>query len=277
MRHARTPTLPELQAFVAAARTGSAREGAEVMGVTPSAVSRALASLEARLGVRLFDRVRQRLVISDAGRAFLAEAGRILDDLDHAALGVMSFGGHRDVLRLACLPTFATGWLIPRLGALTEATIDLSATLKPLDFEQDPRDAVILRAPAPAHLSSLVLAEEWLVAVAAPGLGPGLPHLQQATRPELWLDWMRAGGGDPHAMLRGPRFEQFGMVLAAARAGMGAALVPEILVEADLAEGRLVRLDDRRMQGPHPYRLIWPARTERLAAFAAFRACLGLA
>jgi DNA-binding MarR family transcriptional regulator len=77
MRRAYTPTLPELQAFAQAARTGSATRAAQALGLTQSAVSRSLATLEDRLGVRLFHRLRQRLTLSDAGRALLPDAERM--------------------------------------------------------------------------------------------------------------------------------------------------------------------------------------------------------
>lgn len=287
MRHAYTPSLPELQAFVQAARTGTATRAGAALGLTQSAISRALNSLEARLGVALFHRIRQRLVLSDAGRALLPEAERMLADLDRAALTVMSFGGHRDVLRLAVLPTFAALWLIPRLSGFAtlapEVTFDMTATLSPLDFERDPRDVAIIRAHPPLRGATVdVLAEERLVVVAAPALLPAgrvledaalanLPLLQQATRPNLWLDWFLNAGLDPITILRGARFEQFGMVLAAARAGLGLALVPEMFVKADLASGALRLASVRSMASDTPYVLTYPDRSMDIAAFRTFR------
>ncbi|WP_126975699.1 LysR substrate-binding domain-containing protein [Frigidibacter oleivorans] len=290
MRRSWTPTLPELQAFAACAETGSATRAATRLGLTQSAVSRALAGLEARLGARLFLRVRQRLLLSDAGRALLPEAQRILAGLDAAAMTVMAFGGRPEVLRIAALPTFATEWLVPRLprfaAAAPDVAVDLSATLDAVDFGALPLDLAILRADVPAGAAgdggSLRLCEERLVAVAAPALLPGgrpladaalvaLPLLQQATRPDLWLHWFRDAGIDPIATLRGPRFEQFGMVLAAARAGLGVALVPDILAAGDLRRGALRRASDRTMAGPLPYALVWPARSAARDSVRRFR------
>ena len=275
-RRAYTPTMPELEAFVQAAQTASATRAAAALGVTQSAISRALSSLEARLGVALFHRMRQRLVLSDAGRAFLPEAARLLADLDRAALTVMSFGGHRDVLRIAALPTFAAMWLIPRLGGFAGhapgVTVDVTATLSPLDFETDPRDLAILRAKPPYRGGEAdILADERLVVVAAPALLSGGRALEDAARPNLWLDWFLTAGLDPITILRGARFEQFGMVLAAARAGLGLALVPEPFVAEDLAAGRLCLASSRAMISDTPYVLTYPARSRDLPAFRAFR------
>lgn len=287
MRHAYTPTLPELQAFVQAARTGTATRAGAALGLTQSAISRALTTLEARLGVALFHRIRQRLVLSDAGRALLPEAEQMLADLDRAALTVMSFGGHRAVLRLAVLPTYAALSLIPRLSGFAEiapeVTFDMTATLTPLDFERDPRDVAIIRAQGPLRGAIMdVLAEERLVVVAAPAVLPKaglledtdlaqLPLLQQATRPNLWLDWFLNAGLDPITILRGARFEQFGMVLAAARAGLGLALVPEIFVAPDLASGALCLASARSMTSDTPYALTYPQRSLGIGAFRQFR------
>jgi LysR family transcriptional regulator, glycine cleavage system transcriptional activator len=288
MRHAYTPTLAELEAFSACARTGSATRAALALNLTQSAISRSLGALEARLGVRLFHRVRQRLILSDAGRAMLRDAERILADLDHTALTVMSFGGHRDVLRIAALPTFGAVWLIPRLARFAaqapQVTFDMSATLSPVDFERDPRDMAVLRGlPAARGARVQTLCEERLVVVAGPGLMQGqvaalddadlsrLPLLQQATRPNLWLDWFLDAGLDPITILRGARFEQFGMVLAAARANLGVALVPEVLVQADLASGSLCLASRRSMVSATPYVMTYPERSEEIEGFRRFR------
>jgi LysR family transcriptional regulator, glycine cleavage system transcriptional activator len=277
MRRSWTPTLPELQAFAAAARTGSATGAGAALNLTQSAISRAIGTLEARLGTRLFRRERQRLILSDAGRAFLPEAEAILSRLDAAALQVMAFGGDPALLRGVCLPSFATAWLIPRLARFRAAhpgiTFDIAASLGPPDLRA--HDFAILRGEPPAGAESLVVCAEVLVAVVAPALAgaivadgmAGLPLLQQATRPDLWPRWF--GAAAPR--LQGPRFEQFGMVLAAARAGLGVALVPEVLAAADLASGVLVMASDRRLATDTPYRLAWSPRGTDTPAFAALR------
>ncbi len=288
MKRSFTPTLSELQAFGTCAECGSVTEAARRLGLTQSAVSRSLASLEARLGVALFHRVRKRLVISDAGRAMLRDTARILADLNAAALTVMAFGDKAQVLRLAVLPTFGTSWLIPRLADFHRRSpglsIDLAARLDPVDFEREPFDAAIQRTELAGPGTDVVpLREETLVAVAAPSLLPDgglplsdtaiarMPLLQQSTRPDLWLEWFRDAGLDPITILRGARFEHFGMVLAAARCGLGVALVPKILASSDLAEGRLCCVSTRELPGRSRYALIYPARSRASPALALFR------
>jgi len=287
MRPSYLPTIAELQAFDALVRHATTHRAAEALNLTQSAVSRSLSTLEARLGVTLFHRVRRRLVLSDAGRALLREARGVLAGAEAAAMTVMAFGGHRDVLRLAVLPTFGALWLVPRLTAFRDrapgVTLDIATRLHAVDFEAEPFDAAIARGPQrAAGATAEPLMDERLVVVAAPALLPGgaplgdadlarLPLLQQSTRPDLWLDWFRDAGLDPRTILRGPRFEQFAMVIEAARAGLGAALVPEVLAAPSLAAGALRPASARTLPGAAPYVLVHPPQSAGLTAFAAFR------
>jgi LysR family glycine cleavage system transcriptional activator len=285
MRHAYTPSIPELEAFCACARAGTTIQAAEQLGRTQSAVSRSIAGLEAKLGVALFVRARQRLTLSDAGRALLREAGPLLDRLDDAAMTVMAFGGQSRVLRIAVLPTFGRLWLIPRLRAfqasMPDISIDMAARLAPVSFDTDPFDLAIQRthhrATGAHHIHLL---DEELAVLAAPSLVRGplrtedvlrLPLLQQSTRPTLWPDWCRAMGLDPRHALRGARFDHFDMVLDAAVAGLGVALVPEILARAALARGELIRALPGYFATGQAYTLIYPDRSADLPHFARFR------
>lgn len=287
MRDAYMPTISELHAFVACARTNSTTRAADELHLTQSAVSRSLGTLEEKLGVLLFHRIKQRLVLSDAGHALRREAEKVLSDLNQAAVAAMAFGGHSEVLRLAVLPTFASRWLVPRLrqfrSLMPNVTFDIVSRLDPIDFDSAPFDAAIQRSDLrPASAEILPLMEERLVVVATPellaGKGTlsdvqlaGLPLLQQTTRPSLWLDWFREAGNDPRAILRGPRFEHFDMIISAAVSGLGVALVPEVLVEPELAAGLLVAASERRLIVSTPYSLIYPSRSLEITGFAAFR------
>ncbi|WP_134725566.1 LysR substrate-binding domain-containing protein [Paracoccus luteus] len=274
-----TPSVQELRAFVLCARLGSASRAAGALNLTQSAVSRSIRTLEDRLGVTLFQRIRQRLVLSDAGRAMLRDADQILASLDRSTQMIMAFGGSRQVLRLAVLPTFAAMWLIPRLGDFAArhpgVSLDLTSALLPVDFDDSPFDAAIQRAEmARTGAVAMPIMSEKLIVVAAPHLHvtgdlTGVPLIQQATRPHLWADWLAAAGLSVEA-IRGPRFEHFEMVIAAARAGLGAAVLPDIFAQSDLRRGTLVQASPTALPGASPYALIHPAREPggTLAAFA---------
>ena len=80
----RLPPLNALKAFEAAARSENLTRAAEELGVTQGAVSQQVKALEATLGIKLFVRERQRLVITEAGREYLAV---VRDALDRIAVG----------------------------------------------------------------------------------------------------------------------------------------------------------------------------------------------
>lgn len=283
-----TPSVQELRALVLTADFGKVSEAAQAMNLTQSAVSRSVATLEQRLGVRLFRRARQRMILTDAGRAMVRDARDILERLDSAARMVMAFGGGSEVLRLAALPTFATTWLIPKLPAFArahpEVAIDLSEALGPVDFDNSPHDAAIQRIGLARPGTELMhLCAERLIVVAAPGLfgtDPGpedllrFPLIQLATRPELWSEWLAAAGADPVIPLRGPRFEHFDMVIAAAQAGMGVALLPDIFAAPALAQGTLAQLCGSITLQLSDYVLIRPAGRAPSASLALFCAWL---
>jgi len=286
MRRSYTPTIAELEAFCACARYGTTIRAAHHLGLTQSSVSRSIGILEDRLGVTLFQRIRQRLALSDAGRLFERDAQDILATLEEASLKVMAFGGQSEVLSLAVLPTFANRWLIPRLGRFRavapSVTVDITSRLDTVDLDAEPFDAVLQRGPVtPDTPGILHLMDERLIVVASPKLLGGsrslddrqlaaLPLLQQATRPTLWLEWFEAAGLDPRTILRGARFEQFSMVLEAASAGLGVALVPEFSAAREIASGALVNASPNTIVGEFPYRLAYRPGSETHAGLRDF-------
>jgi len=124
---------------------------------------------------------------------------------------------------------------------------------------------------------------EVVVPVAAPSLlaGPsrlGRPEdverftlLQHVTRPQAWQEWLRACGVENLDGRAGPRFEQFHMVIQAAIAGVGLALLPQFLIQEELASGRLVVAIDRPVTSEYAYYLVYPERKADILRVAVFR------
>lgn len=86
------------------------------LNLTQSAVSRQILQLEELLDVALFERVRQRVMITDAGKLYLSSVKGVLIDLRTSTSQVMACGGTTNLPNPAVLPTFATRWLMPRLA-----------------------------------------------------------------------------------------------------------------------------------------------------------------
>src|SRR6267378_2829141 len=140
------PPLNALKAFEAAARSESFTRAAEELCVTQGAVSHQVKSLEDTLGIKLFNRERQRLVINDAGREYL---NVVRDALDRIAAGTERVLQRQNsgVLTVSTSPDFAAKWLVNRLGRFSEAYpgIDLrvSATMHHVDFAREEVDLAV--------------------------------------------------------------------------------------------------------------------------------------
>ena len=112
--------LRELTAFVRAGETGSFSRVARELGVSQPSISRMVASLEARLGVKLLLRTTRHVAPTDAGRVFLERARQILGDLDEAENAARGADSLRGTLRVALSGAFGIREVIPRLPGFAE-------------------------------------------------------------------------------------------------------------------------------------------------------------
>src|SRR5258708_30700191 len=168
------PPLNALKAFEAAARSESFTRAAEELCVTQGAVSHQVKSLEATIGIKLFRRERQRLIITEAGREYLIV---IRDALDRIAAGTERVVQRQNsgVLTISTSPDFAAKWLVNRLGrfAETHPGIDLriSATVHHIDFAHEDVDVAIRHGDGDlAGLDLVRLCSERLFPVCSPTL-----------------------------------------------------------------------------------------------------------
>ncbi|HEY8669654.1 MAG TPA: transcriptional regulator GcvA, partial [Terriglobales bacterium] len=142
----RLPPLNGLKAFEAAARSESFTRAAEELNVTQGAVSHQVKALEDTLGLKLFHRERQRLILTEAGRDYLTV---IRDALDQIAVGTERLLQRQEsgALTVSTSPDFAAKWLVNRLSHFAEKypVVDLrvSATTHYIDFARDDVDIAI--------------------------------------------------------------------------------------------------------------------------------------
>src|ERR1700681_4532805 len=142
----RLPALNALKAFEAAARHESFTRAAEELCVTQGAVSHQVKALEEEIGVKLFNRERQRLVITQAGREYLAV---IRDALDRIALGTERLVQRQNsgALTVSTSPDFAAKWLVNRLWRFAEAHSDINlkiaAQMHHVDFAREDVDLAV--------------------------------------------------------------------------------------------------------------------------------------
>ena len=212
------PDLGRLQAFESAARHGSVTQAGRELNLTQSTVSRQIRELEAQLGITLFERVRQRVVLSEAGRKFLPDARKLLEQGEAAMLRAMA-GSKAALLRLATLPTFGSRWLVPRLPCFLQAhrgvALDIASRSAPFALEDQGFDAAIhYGQPIWANATCRYICQEVIVPVASPALVEAepprtpddltrLPLLHLATRPKAWVDWFRQAGVERRRPSRG--------------------------------------------------------------------------
>ncbi|MEW9805555.1 LysR substrate-binding domain-containing protein [Mesorhizobium marinum] len=281
------PDLGKLQAFESAARHGSVTQAGRELSLTQSTVSRQIGELERQLGVLLFERVRQRVVLSEAGRKFLPDARKLLQQGEAAMLRAMA-GSKASLLRLATLPTFGARWLTPRLpgflAAHPQVVLDIASRSEPFDLEEQGFDAAIhYGQPVWANATCRYVCQEVIVPVASPVLAghaepqtaetlAQLPLLHLATRPKAWSDWFALAGVETTASYQGHRFDQFAMVIEAASAGLGVALLPLYLIEQELQGGQLRVVVDRPLPTENGYHFVMPnGKLDQPAANALYR------
>jgi LysR family glycine cleavage system transcriptional activator len=279
------PPLNALKAFEAAARHESFTRAAEELCVTQGAVSHQVKALEAELGVKLFNRERQRLVITEAGRSYLEV---VRDALDRIAAGTERLLQRQTAgsLTVSTSPNFASKWLVHRLGRFAQAhpSIDLriSASLHHVDFAREDVDLAIRHGDGQApglHVARLCVEE--LAPVCSPKLRRrgGLREPSDLTHYTLlhvndrndWQKWIAAAGAPNVDVSRGPVLNQASMALDAAIDGQGIALARTALAAWDLIAGRLVRPFKLALPLPYAYWIVCPKVTSKLPKIVAFR------
>lgn len=253
----RSPSLVELHAFLAVARTGSFRRAAEELFVTQAAVSRAVLRLEEQLGIDVLERSGAGVRLTTAGSELRRRTEKHVLALEEAALQVRRTA-ERMQLRLSVVPSLGTLWLLPRLEDFRARHPDVEIEFRQYHredhFQRDDVDLWIVLKPRPRQqwprqVAARYLVGREIVAVCTPELAKGMgvpadvldaPRLYHSSYRENWTLWAQAAGVPLPERWRGTGFDLALNLIEAARAGMGVAVVQKCMVEADLASGRLV-------------------------------------
>ena len=252
----RLPPLNALKAFEAAARHESFTRAAEELSVTQGAVSHQVKALEQVLGLKLFNRERQRLVITEAGRDYF---NVVRDAFDRIAVGTEQLLQRQNagVLTVSTSPDFAAKWLVHRLGHFIEKhpEIDLrvSASLHHVDFAREEVDLAVRHGDGDwPGLDAVLLSTEQVFPVCSPKLLAGrrgpvklndllkYPLIHTGDR-SMWMRWLEAAGISGKAAIHGPVMNRDAITLDAAINGQGIALTRTTLAAWDLINGRLTR------------------------------------
>lgn len=281
------PSLVALEVFEACARYASFTRAAEELGITQSAVSRQVAQLEDFLGIRLFERVRRRVLITSAGKSYAEKIRVILRQAERATEEITAAETGR-VLHISSYATFASKWLAPRLHLFSKRHPDIAYQVtvlthhRALSSPDSDVDVAIHYGEAswPNALLDLLMYER-IVPVCSPDYAAlhrieEPPDLARATclhqsRADAWPDMLSSLGLQTISPLRGPKFDQYAMVIEAALTGLGVAAIPTFLIEKHLAAGELLQPFDVSVRSRHAYYLVYPEAKRNWKSIKAFR------
>lgn len=272
----RYPPLNALRMFESAARHLNFRVASEELCVTQGAVAQQVRALEDALGVKLFDRLPRTLALTEAGQRYLKPVQRALSMIAEATQDLKP---QKTVITISVTHSFATKWLIPRLGRFSEANPDVEvqvlATNNLANFQSDSVDIAVrqMKPPFGAGLQGDLLFPVKLFAVCSPSLmaaGKPLRTVQDLPQHVLLHDahgmWPvfleHAGVRTDTTTLKSVKFSYASLAIDAAVAGQGIALASEPLIKDDLASGRLCSPFDVNLADGLGFYLVYP-RTPR--------------
>ena len=247
------PSFRALEAFEVVSRHLSVSVAAAELGVTQSAISHQIRLLSHLVGERLVQKQGRGIVLTAAGERLARKLQPAFADIARSVSEAI--GGKRDIVRLAVCSAFGPGWLIPRLSGFYESQpgFDLQLCM----YARDPEltdtvaDAFVTTLPAEKGFHAFLLWPERLVPVVVTTVARAAPalittDLEPGRIGNDWKAHASLSGRDSPVSPDGRWLfaSHYLIALEMVRAGLGAALVPDFLVAADLASGRLALVDD---------------------------------
>lgn len=288
MTMATLPSLRGLQAFEAAARTGSFAAAAEELSISAAAVSQLIRTVEDQMGRKLFHRINRRVVLTEAGVEMLPRLSMAFREISSVARDV---GGDafRPRLVVSVPPSMAMGWLSERIVSFIAshgaADISLRGDDDPVPFDPELIDIRLSYGPHYREHPTEEIVRDAVYPVCAPTLAgatgseslAGLPLIHTDWGPTgasfpSWRNWFAAAGSEPgRAAQRGLSANSSRAALDLAISGLGVALAQGIYCAQALEDGRLVRAAAQSLKLRQPYCLTIPERSARRDIVSAFR------
>jgi LysR family glycine cleavage system transcriptional activator len=279
------PPLSTLKAFQVAAATLSFTETATRLFVTQAAISHQIKSLEAFLGKKLFERGNRSLKLTEAGRQYLPFVEKMFDILAQGTENLMQ-SDTLPILTVSVMPSFATRWLVPRLGLFIKAYPDIEFRLAPsralTNFYRDNVDIAIRHGGGKyPGLASIHMLDEQIYPVCSPKLLKGSNRLKSPA--DLvkhvllhdeghgnWRTWLIEADARQVDASKGPVYTDSSMAVQSAIEGDGVALARSQLVKDDIARGLLVRPFNISQPSKFAYYIVYPMDKPVTAQMDAF-------
>lgn len=286
----RSPSLPELHAFVAVVETGSFSRAALRLSVTQGAISRSVLRLEARVGVALLERNAGGVTPTDMGRSYYTQVQPALCALEVAVPEKRKPAGQS--LRVSAIYSLNKGWLVPRLPSLYAQHPDLQLVFKPYSrddsFTRDDVDCWLVARTSlasrwPRHVRATYIVGREIVPICHPSVAErvrapsdllAFPMLHHVNYPGNWALWFNAQGIRTSALRLGAGFDLAGGLIEAVAANLGVAVVQRCLIERELSERRVVIPIPLSASTGRGYFLCVPRTQEDQTAVQAFRSWL---
>ncbi|MEM7444768.1 MAG: LysR substrate-binding domain-containing protein [Pseudomonadota bacterium] len=278
------PPLNSIRAFEVAAQHLNFTRAADELGVTQSAVSKQISILEDYIGAKLFERLPGGLGLTLEGRTLKESISPAFAMLTDAFARFSRRPPRSTVVRLATVASFAGQFLVPRLDAFAEALPDVSLEIltsdRVVDFEREEIDfSVRYGAGDWDGLVSSELVPGELAPVCAPDFleahsGEGLAETVGSARririysSDEWRAWQEIEGVSLPEDQQPVIMEHFMVAAQAVLSGQGLALVPAILIQDELATGRLVQFSPTPVPWPDTFHIAHPPNAERRAIVA---------
>jgi LysR family glycine cleavage system transcriptional activator len=277
-------SLSGLIDFDCAARWGSFKLAAQELHKTPAAVSQQVRHLEESVGFALFMRHPRHIALTEKGQELAIAVARMLGDL-RGKIGALQRGDEESVLRISTTHSFAIKWLVPRMHRFTrlypELDIRIDSNDAPVDMEADSTDVAVRYGPVRDGDPALLFRER-LVPVYSPELleaGQGelllsdLPNYRLLVEksPENWLQLLNENKAlkGKYDFSRG--YSHWGVLVQAAVAGQGVALVPYGIACQDIASGALRQIACRSAPFGSGYRFLANRHKENMTKVQRFR------
>lgn len=267
----RLPPLSALRAFEAAARHGSFKRAASELAVTPTAISHQIRALEEFTGLSLFKRDTRKVVLTEVGAQLYPVLRDGFDEFERT-LDRLAPATTRAQVTISATSAFTANWLVPRMHRFhalhPEIDLHLQASDQVVDLVDAGVDIAIRYGAGPyANVSAEILFADRFALVAHPKLGVESPadldqvtliHFQWSKAHPLnptWERWFAEAKQAAPAAAGQLRFSDEGHAIQAALAGQGVALLSLVLVEHELASGRLLQPFGPVLAG-HTYHLV---------------------